>query len=615
MNRKIKFFIICIVLSLFCLAAVSATDNSPVLGNGSSTDSEIVKETPIISVNSSNVYSTEPVGIYLTDSNNTPLSNKNITVKINNKDYPLSTKKNGVASLKLNLKPNTYTMKVIFAGDDNYSALSKNFKINVLKLDTSLTTVNNTVLKNNYFYVYLKDNFGNPIKSKTLTFNVNGQTYKATTDANGKAGIKITLNPDSKYKMKISFTGSDYYKAVSRTITLTVPATTSIVIGNNKLLTKGYLRIYLKSATLSAISKKSVVITIGNKTYTKTTNPEGVIIFAPNAGTGNLTITASFKGSSTVFGCYKTKIVNGVVGSVKSPLKEKIPLVNGVPDIDVMSGNYIMANKNTRYTLLKANYLETIKRDSHYLYLYNKLTKFVYFKTKDGSNLQHILVREKWNVIERAINTKVVKANKNGYWPSQITVSLHGKSYTYAQVRDEQNTGYTCGPTSCSMCSQFLKNYICESQFSKLAKTTVAYGSDTGLLKKALEKSNFKCSYFYKDKFSKAIDKLKEGACCLVFNTWHHYVAILDVSKDGKKVLVGNPSGDYDHGSHGIPTKWVTVDFMLGKFNDYNPYGLVVKLNYKLDKSTKTLLKNTYSSFGAGWTAQNTNERIPQIGK
>ena len=87
------------------------------------------------------------------------------------------------------------------------------------------------------------------------------------------------------------------------------------------------------------------------------------------------------------------------------------------------------------------------------------MSNYVFFKTKEAPNLQHVIVREKWNVIERAINTKVVKANKAGYWPTQISVSLKGKSYTYPQVRDVQDTGYTCGPTSSSMCSQFLKNY------------------------------------------------------------------------------------------------------------------------------------------------------------
>ena len=241
------------------------------------------------------------------------------------------------------------------------------------------------------------------------------------------------------------------------------------------------------------------------------------------------------------------------------------------------------------------------------------MSKYVFFKTKLEPKLKHILVREKWNVIERAINTKVVKANKIGYSPKQITVSLKGKSYTYPQVRDVQDTGYTCGPTSSSMCTQFLKDYHCERELAILSKTTYEDGSFTSLLAEGLEKCGYKCTIYDNSTYKKAINELKKGACALIFHTWNHYVAILDISKDGKQVLVGNPSGDYDHGSHSIPTNWLTVDYMYSMFNDYDTSGVIVNLNYNLADSTKTQLDNLYNSFGVGWTAQNTNERIPQI--
>ena len=610
MDKNIKFLIICIILSLFCIACVSAGGNatSDILGNASQ-----VKEAPVISINASTVYTYHSIGISLKDSNDTPIANQNLTAKINKASYSVSTGDNGEASLTLKLKPNKYVLDVSFMGSDNYTAVSKKFNINVVKLGSTITPGNTTVFKNKYFYATLMDNFANPIKGAKVSFNVNGKTYTSTTNDKGVASLKNPLNPNAKYSLKISFAGTAYYNSVSRTVSLIVPATTSVVIGNNKLLTNGYLRIYLKSTTFSAVSKQAVVIKIANKTYTKTTNPEGIIVFAPNAGTGVLNITVTYKGTDTIIGSYNTKNVTGISGNVKNPLKQKIELVNGAPDIDVMPGNYAMADGDMKYTLLKAQYQETIKRDSYYLYLYNKMSKYVYFKTKQASNLQHVLVREKWNVIEKAINTKIVKANKAGYWPKEITVSLKGKSYTYSQVRDVQNTRYTCGPTSCSMCTQMLKNYWCEKELSKLSKTNPYDGSYTPNLKKGLEKCNFKCSIYYKSSFDNAIKELKKGGRALVFHTWNHYVAILDISKDGKKVLVGNPSGDYDHGSHKIPTNWLTVSYMKKMFNNYDTSGLIVKLKYNLKSSTKTQLKNTYSSFGAGWTAQNTKERISQI--
>lgn len=597
---------------MFFIASVSASENVTALN---SNNDKTVKETPVISVNASKVYTAHSIGISLKDSDDKPISNQSVTAKINDKSYKLSTDDDGKTSLKLKLKPNKYVLKVVFKGNDNYTSVTKKFNVNVIKLKSTIKVGNTSVLKNNYFYVSLKDNFKNPMKNKNVYFTANNVNYKTVTNSKGIASLKIPFNPNAIYSLKISFAGTKSYNPSSKVISLIVPATTSVSIGNNKLLTKGYLRVYLKSSTLSAIANQVLLIKVGDKSFKKTTNDEGFVIFAPNAGEGNLSVIVTYNGVPTIIGSNVTKNVTGINGSVKDPAKENIDLVNGVPDIDVMSKKYVMGDGDMKYTLLKTQYKNTIKKDSQYLYLFKKMTKYVFFKTKYAPNTYHVLLREKWNVIERAINTKVVKANKAGYWPKQITVSLKGKSYTYPQVRDEQNTGYTCGPTSSSMCSQVLKNYRCEKELAILSETTYEDGSFTPLLKKGLEKCDFACTIYDNLTFSKAINELKKGGCALIFHTWNHYVAILDISKDGKKVLVGNPSGDYDHGSHDIPTNWLTVEYMNGMFNDYETSGLIVKLNYKLTETTKTQLNNLYNSFGAGWTAQNTDERIPQIGK
>ena len=217
-------------------------------------------------------------------------------------------------------------------------------------------------------------------------------------------------------------------------------------------------------------------------------------------------------------------------------------------------------------------------------------------------------------MIERAINTKLVLKNSHKYWPSQITVSLKGKAYHYSEVRDIQNTGYTCGPTSCSMCTQVLRNYVNERYLGNQAGSNPYSGSSTSGLKYALEQNHFKCAYYYKSSFGTALKHLKKGGCALVFHTWNHYVAILDISKNGKKVLVGNPSGDYNHGSHKIPTNWLTVKHMYGRFNNYDTSGLIVKLKYNLGKATKAKMNNLYSSMGPNWARANTHERIPDTG-
>lgn len=106
----------------------------------------------------------------------------------------------------------------------------------------------------------------------------------------------------------------------------------------------------------------------------------------------------------------KIKCING---NVKSPLTTKIGTVNGVPDIDVM------ADDDAQYSLSKAQYQEVLKRDSNTLFLYGKLSKYTFFKSKQSPKINHIIKREKWNVIEQAINIKMVKKNSYSYWPVQ----------------------------------------------------------------------------------------------------------------------------------------------------------------------------------------------------
>ncbi len=628
-KKHVKFALVLMVfavlsVSIVCASDVNSTDTVTTNDAGDAIElndnlDEIdtlgdssEKPTPTISINSSKVTTGDEIEISLKDSNNVSLADKNLTATINKNEHALFTNENGIAKLKLDLPGNTYVLNVKFKGDDSYSAITKTFDIKVYKITTVLDLGSTSLKNGEKLRAYLKDVNGNPVEGVAVTFKVDGKTYTESTNADGRAAWNVNAAL-GKHSVAINFSGNDYYYPVSKTIDMMVLIPTSVVIGNTILLTNGHLRIYLKSNNVADVANKVVKITINNKVYTKKTNSEGFIVFQPKLGKGNLNIKVEFAGTSTVAPAQATKTVTGIKGDPKSPLKSKIPLKNGVPDVDYMTWRYVMGDENMKYTVLKSQYKEVLKRDSYCMYLNNKLSKYTFFKTKAQPKFYHILKREKWNVIERALNTKIVKKNKNGYWPYQVTASLKGKSYTYPEVRDVQNTGYTCGPTSASMCSQALRNYYCEKYLGQKAGSNAYSGSSTSGLKYALEKCNFKCSYYYKSSFNKALKQLKKGGCALVFHTWNHYVCILDISKDGKMLLVGNPSGDYDSGSHSIPTNWLSVSHMKGRFNDYDTSGLIVKLSYKLGKYTKNKINNFYSSMGTNWSRKNVNERLVQI--
>ena len=563
---------------------------------------------------SNNVITSNYLSAYLKDFNGNPISGAVVSFNIVGKTYNAKTDSNGLAKFRIGLAAKNYSVKLFFNGNNYYNSTSNSFTLTVSKADVKLTYLSDTVIKSNYFKAYLKDSKGNPISGECLAFTVSGKTYHAKTDSNGLAKLKIGLAIKT-YPFKVSYAGNKFYKAAAKDLTLIVPYTTSISIGNSKLLTNGFLRIYLKSDYKTAITNKDVVIEANNAKFTKKTSSEGFISFKPSLSAGKYTISVKFAGTRYIMGSSSSKTVDCVKGDPLNPFESKIPLVNGVPNIDYMIGGYVWADENGQYTLTKDQYKSVIQRDSYCLYLNGALSKYTFFKSKDEPNYQHIVKREKWNVIEREINTKIVKANKYNYWPDSVTVNLKGKQYSYSEVRDEQNTGYTCGPTSASICSQALRNYYNEAYLSNLAGTTYEDGSSTSGLKKALDQNNMQCTYFYKSSWNTALSELSKGNCALIFHTWYHYVAIIDISADGKKVLVVNPSGDYDHGSHSIPTNWVSTNYMYNQFNDYDTSSLIVKLKYSLSASTKNTVNNFYSSMGTNWNRHNVNERVPQIGK
>ena len=474
---------------------------------------------------------------------------------------------------------------------------------------TGIFPVKYTIARGTYYQVNLKCADRTPLSNVPVTMTIKNKDYNVKTNSLGLAKLKINL-PYGKYSIKVSYAGNSKYQAVAKWFNFFVGKKTLVVIGNDKLFTNGYMRIYLKSDVFWPVAKKTVKINVGGKKFVKTTNSEGMIVFKPGVSKGYKNVDVTFDGAFNIVSSHATKRVPCYIGNAKNPLVYKLPIKNGVADVDYMVGNYVMGDGNAKYTLLKSQYLQVIKRDSYCLYLFNKLTKYTFFKTKSEPNYNHLINREKWNVIERALYEKIVPKNQYNCWPDQITVSLKGKSYTYPEVRDVQDTGYTCGPTSSSMCTQVLRNYVNEMYLASKSGTNSYDGSSTSGLKAGLEAFNMKCTYYYKDSFDMALNELKKGGCALIFHTWNHYVAILDISKDGSKVLVGNPSGDYDYGSHDIPTNWLTVDHMYSVFNDYDTSGLIVKLKYSLSQSSKSQLNKFYQNMGS-FTRQNTNERIP----
>ena len=242
------------------------------------------------------------------------------------------------------------------------------------KKDLTVKTDSNYVVQGKDYDMYLTDSIGNGVVGKTVIINLNGKDYKKTTGQNGKFAININM-AKSNVDLKVSYNGDAGYNAFSKTINVVILKAVSIEIGNSRLLTNGYLRVYLHGPQ-NAISNKMITIRVGNKVFKMKTNKEGFVVFKPNVSPKTYKITVSYVGIE------QSKMVKCIKGNVINPLKKKVPTKGGVPDVDLMPKNFVMGDGDAQYILRKSDYREVMKRDSYGLYLYGKLSKYTFFKTK-----------------------------------------------------------------------------------------------------------------------------------------------------------------------------------------------------------------------------------------
>ena len=164
--------------------------------------------------------------ITLKDKNGNALANKHIQIGFNGNVYDRDTDDKGSARLQINLKnAGTYTFAVCFLDDENYTGSFVVAKIVVNKQKGSLTVPNKSYsasASTKSLTATFKSASGKVVSGKKITFTVNGKSYSATTNANGVATVKVSLNKKGTYKFTAKFEGNTMYAAMTKTATLTI---------------------------------------------------------------------------------------------------------------------------------------------------------------------------------------------------------------------------------------------------------------------------------------------------------------------------------------------------------------------------------------------------------
>ena len=158
--------------------------------------------------------------------NGKALNGQKVTVKVGTISKTLTTNAKGQVSVAISsLVPKTYQATISFAGDKIYTASSTTAKVVVVKAKSKITAKKATFKakkKTKKYTITLKA--GKKAISKVkVTLKVKGKTYKAKTNAKGKATFKINkLTKKGKHTATIKFAGNKYYKASTKKVKLTV---------------------------------------------------------------------------------------------------------------------------------------------------------------------------------------------------------------------------------------------------------------------------------------------------------------------------------------------------------------------------------------------------------
>ena len=153
-----------------------------------------------------------------------------VTLTIDGKVISVVNVTNGTATVQIPaLASGNHNIQIAYSGDDNYAGFTQTKAVNV-KAPATKKAIKITAKKKTFkakkktkkYTVTLKAN-GKAVKNLQVTLKVNGKTYKAKTNAKGKATFKITkLNKKGKYTATIKFKGNSAYKAATKKVKITV---------------------------------------------------------------------------------------------------------------------------------------------------------------------------------------------------------------------------------------------------------------------------------------------------------------------------------------------------------------------------------------------------------
>lgn len=265
----------------------------------------------------------------LLDSLDNGMSGSEITLQISTfegqpiRNLTKFTNKNGIAIFEFDLEAGKYVAKLKYAGDDLHLQSSSVNTINVNSSDNKIKTIlflGETRFKNSTFYVVLADVNGTLLVNKTVTFYIGNEQYSTKTDSQGRAYLRMELDPNV-YTVNIVFNGDDYYKKVSSYTKL-------FISGDLTELYVSELVKYYRNGTQfharlvdgegNSLVNKTVLVVLENVTYECLTDENGWITLKIDLKPGSYDVECYYYGKNdkeNSFNQTTITVLSTIVGS------------------------------------------------------------------------------------------------------------------------------------------------------------------------------------------------------------------------------------------------------------------------------------------------------------
>ena len=353
--------------------------------------------------------------VTLRDSNRKLLSKKTVTILFNGKTYKKTTNARGIVSLKLNALPRkTYDITYKYSGSSYYGSASKTVSV-YIKTPTKITGSGTSVGKGKYYYITLKDYKNNLLSKKTVTFRYAGRTYKKTTNAKGRASLKINSAIGRTAQLTYRFGGTKYYGASSGSVNLRTKMATTLKGASSTVFIKGNTyKVTLKDGNNHALAKKTVTFTFNGKTYKRTTSTKGVASLKISAAAGK-TYKFSYKYAGDSYYNRSSS------GTIKLAVKYSTTLKN--------SAKYVLNGTAFAVCLKNGDGKAVSGKTIHFTY-----DGKAYQNTTDANGNAHLFI------VESAPKVSALKYSFKGdtmYAASSGSLNLEVKSdkvFTFAQI-------------------------------------------------------------------------------------------------------------------------------------------------------------------------------------